>query len=183
MSLDDQFNKSDGSAIAILDNALFKFNKKIATTWQEKTHRNKSDLEKGLYLGSSIALGTYVANTGEFIMAYPALASASKGIFEALRIKSTKEEEIMWESKGLPKNTMKYLNVSLYGLSLGQSLIGATQLAMGITSGSPELYHNALNNLTNGLGVLSWISADYMSKSDIGTPPPKKTKETYFGKS
>lgn len=37
---------------------------------------------------------------------------------------------------------------------------------------------NSISDLTFGLGTLGWVSADYMAKSDIGTPPPKPKKKS-----
>ena len=177
MSLDDQFNPNDESIIDTLDSALFNFNKKIATKWQDKTYRNKADLERVLYFGSAAALGGYVANTMNFIMAVPAANAALKGSIEMARPKNAKHEEIQIEAIGLPGKTMKYLNVICYGLGVAETLVGVGHLVAGAVSGNNELYMDSISHLSFGLGILGWVSADYMAKSDIGTPPPKPKKK------
>lgn len=177
MSLDDKFNPNDGSLIDILDNALFEFNKKIAIKWQDKTYRNKADLERVLYFGSAAALMGYVANTREFIMAIPAAGVALKGAVEMLRPKSSKEEEIQSEAIGLLPKTAKYVYVISSSLGVIQTLIGVGHLVAGAVSGNNQLYMDSVSHLTWGLGILNWVSADYMAKSDIGTPPSKPKKK------
>lgn len=177
MSLDDQFNPNDGSRIDTLDSALFNFNKKIATKWQDKTYRSKADLEKVLYFGSAAALGGYVANTMNFIMAVPATSAALKGSIEMARPKSAKHEEIQNEGIGLPGKTTKYLNVICYGLGVVETLVGVGHLVAGAVSGNNELYMDSMRYLSFGLGTLGWVSADYMAKSGIETPPPKPKKK------
>ncbi|MBI4154555.1 hypothetical protein HY498_00515 [Candidatus Woesearchaeota archaeon] len=176
MSLDDRFNSNDGSFIDNLDSAFFEFNKKIATTWQNKTYRNKADLETVLYFGSFVALGGYVANTMNTIMAIPAASAALKGSIEMARPKSAKHEEIQCETIGLPGKTTKYLNVICYSIGVVETLAGVGYLVAGV-SGNNELYLDSISHLTFGLGMLGWISADYMAKSDIGTPPPEPKKK------
>ncbi|MBI5398892.1 hypothetical protein HZB03_05500 [Candidatus Woesearchaeota archaeon] len=177
MSLDDRFNPNDGSVIDTLDSALFEFNKKIATKWQDKTYRSKADLERVLYFGSAATLGGYMTNTMSFIMAIPAASMALRGAVETLRPKSAKHEEIQTEAIGLPRKTWKYLNVICYGLGVVQTLVGVGHLVAGAVSGNNQLYVNSISHLTLGLGILGWVSADYMAKSDIGTPPPKPKKK------
>lgn len=177
MSLDDQFNPNDGSMIDILDSALFNFNKKIATKWQNKTYRSKADLERVLYFGSAAVLGGHVANTMNFMMAVPAANAALKGSIEMARPKSAKHEEIINEAIGLPGKTTKYLRVFCYEIGVVGTLVGAGYLVAGAVSGNNELYMDSINHLSFGLGTLGWISADYMAKSDIGTPPKKPKKK------
>ncbi len=176
MTLDDQFNKNDGSFIDTLDSALFNFNKKIATKWQDKTHRNKADLEKILYLGSATVLGGYGASTHNFIIAIPVVGTALMGMIESARPNSSMHEEIKNEAIGLPSKTTKYLDVICYGLGAVKTLVGVGQLITGAVSGNNEFYMDSFNHLSLGLGILGWTSANYIAKSNIGTPPPKPKK-------
>ncbi len=177
MSLDDKFNPNDGSLIDILDNAIFEFNKKIATKWQDKIYRTKADLERVLYFGSAAAFMGCAADTRQFIMAVLAANVALRGAVERTRPKSSKEEEIQSEFIGLPSKTLKYLNVILYGSGIFGTLVGVGHLIAGAVSGNNELYMDSVSHLTWGLGILGLKSADYIAKSDIGTPPPKPKKK------
>ena len=153
------------------------FNKKIATKWQDKTSRSKADLERFLYLGSAAILGRYIVNTVNLFLAVPAANAAYKGLIDMARPKSTKHEEIQSEVIGLPVKIRKYLNVILYGSGVVETLVEVGYLVVGAVSENNELYMDSVNKLSVGLGVLGYISADYMAKSDIGTPPPKPKKK------
>lgn len=177
MSLDDQLNPSGGNLIDRIDHSLFNFNRKIATKWQEKTYRDKKDLEKVLYIGSSAILAGYVINSGNLVMIFPSLFTALRGTFETLRPKSTKHEEIQNEAIRFPRRSSKYLNVTLYGMGVITMLGGVGGLVAGTISGNNDYYVNSLNSLSLGLGLLGWISADYISKSDVGDPPKKPKKK------
>ncbi len=176
MSLDDRFNPNDGSVIDTLDSVLFQLNKKIAIKWQNMTHRSKVDLEKILYFGSAAAWVGYSVTTTLFAIG-PAIYATLNGSVEMMRPKSAKNQEIRLEAIGLPGKTMKYLNVILYNLGVVDTLFGVGHLVVGAISGNEELYMSSLSHLLSGSGALGMVSADYMAKSDIGTPPPKPKKK------
>ena len=181
MSLDDKFNPNDGSLIDTVDSTIFEFNKKIAEKWQDKTYRNKSDLETVLYFGSAAFFGIYAIN--EFpLMAIGAATSALKGSVESLRSKSAKHEEMAMEVVGLPRKTAKYAYVLSYGFGAFETLVGFGCLSVGAISGNSELYMDSLNSFAFGLGFLALVSADYMSRSDTGAPPPKPKKKPILGR-
>ena len=138
---------------------------------------SKTYLERVLYFGSAAVFGGYVANTMNFLMAVPAACSALKGSIEIARPKSAKDEEIQSEALGLPAKTIKYSDVICYGLGVAGTLAGAGHLIAGAVSGNNELYLGSINPLSFGLGILGSMGADYMTKSDIGTPPPKPKKK------
>lgn len=177
MSLDDKFNPHDGSLIDTLDTALFEFNKRIATVWQDKTYRSKADLERVLYLGSAATLGGYAANTMNPLVVILAAGMAWNGVVGVARPHSALYEEIANEACGLPRKTTKYAVVITYGLGVANILFGAGYVVAGAMHGGNELYMDSINSFTTGLGVLGYLSADYMAKSDIGNPPPKLKKK------
>jgi len=72
---------------------------------------------------------------------------------------------------------MKYSSVFLYSIGVVETLAGVGQLVAGVVSGNNELYTDSISHLTFGLGILGWVGANYMAKSDIGTPPPKPKKK------
>ncbi len=182
MSLDDRFNPNDGSMIDTLDSVLFNFNKRIATEWQDKTYRSKADLERILYFGSAAMLCSYAINTSAFLMTIVAGNAAYKGSIEIARPKSAKEDEIQAEAMGLPHKTVKYINVITYGLGVVSTLVGVGYLVAGALYGNNELYMDFFSHLSMGLGLLGSLSADYMARSDIGTPPPKPKKKPFLEK-
>src|SRR3989344_7784908 len=174
MSLDDQFNPNDGSFIDTIDSALFNFNKKIATTWQNKTYKSKKDLEKYLYYGSALSFGGYSILSNFFSGPILVAFSTIKAIYPSMRPKSSKQDEINDESIGLPKKIRKYLNVSMYGMGIFSVGTGISSLVPAIIYGDNELYKSSLEGISLGFGLLSWITADYIAKSDIGNPPKKQ---------
>lgn len=180
MSLDDRFNPNDGSIIDKLDSALFNFNKKIATKWQDKTYKRKEDLERALYFGGATILMEYVANatnTIDFFTLPIIINGVLRGSIEKARPKSAKHEEIQDEFLGLPRKTTKYLNVMYYGAGVSMTLIGIVDLIAGAVSENNEWYNHSIKDLSLGLGLLFYTSANYIAKSDIGTPHPKPKKK------
>jgi hypothetical protein len=176
MSLDDQLNPNDGSMIDTIDDALYRFHKKIAEKWQDKTGRSKRDLETALYLGGATGFGLYAMRIKEVVMGVPALCSAIRGSFEMARPKSTKHQEIGDEVYHLPRKTTKYLSVIGYTIGTASTLGGVGKLVIGLITGDDKMYAESINELAFGLGALNLVSADYISKSNIGEPPKKKKK-------
>lgn len=177
MSLDDRFNPNDGSLIDTLDSALFEFNKKIVTVWQNKTYKSKADLERFLYFGSAIALSENVVNRMNILMAIPAVNAAIRGAFEMTRPKNSMLEEMECEANGFPGKTLKYINVLAYSAGAITTLVGVGNLVAIAIYGDNKRYMDSVSLITTGLGVLCLISADYMAKSDIGDPTPKPKKK------
>ncbi len=172
MSLDDRLNPNDGSPIDKVDNALFELNKKLAEKWQDKTGYSKKALEGILYAVSFAALGTYTFQMMSPLMAVPAIASGVKAAYPESRPKSTIEEEMAAEMSGIPGKMHKVITHSLYLLGFSLTVHGV-RIATGILGADID-YSNAMSSFVQGIGLVTWVTADYMSKSDIGDPPPKK---------
>ncbi|HIH12081.1 TPA: hypothetical protein HA241_07875 [Candidatus Woesearchaeota archaeon] len=184
MSLDDKFNPSDGSLIDTIDVAFFRFNRRIAVYWQDKTHASKTDLETILYLGSAVAFGTFVTQTVltqyyylGVLNLFPAIDSLRKGIIQSARPRSGLEEEIVSEVSGVSPKISKFWHVFNYGLGAVVTVGAIGYLAYGLLSGDHGAKMESLYTLSLSMGILGWTSADYMAKSDIGAPPPKPKKE------
>jgi hypothetical protein len=178
MALDDKFNSGNESTIDRLDTILYDFYKEIGIGWQNTTHRGKEDLERGLYFASAIAFGGHTAYTKHLLAAIPAVIAAIKGSTEAIKPGNAKREEAQCEAMGLPSKTMKYIDVGLYGLGVVETLIGTGYLIAGTVFGNNELLPDSIKHLSIGLGGLGFMSAEYMAKSNIGTPPPKRKKQS-----
>ena len=177
MSLDNLLNPNDGSMIDEVDSAIFNLNKKIATKWQDKSYRGKEELEKILYFTSTVAFGVYTVKTMDFWVTIPAVLSFIKGKDKNTRPESSLYEQIGCQLVGLPTKTIKYLDVGVYGLGAFVSLVGTGQLVAGAITKDPGLCSDSISTLTLGLGTLSWMSADYMAKCNIGKPPKKPKKK------
>ncbi len=177
MSLDDKFNPEGDELIDKIDYALFTLNKNIAKKYQDITHRNKSELETILYLGGTTLLTGYIVNAKGYLMSIIAVNSLLKGVIKEARPKNGLDEEIQTEKMGLPSKTVKYMNALAYSLGSIGTTIGAGYIVAGAITGNNQLYLDSLKHLTYGLGTLSYVSADYMAKSNIGSPPPKPKKK------
>ena len=178
MTLDDKFNPNDGSFIDRADNRLFEFSKGIAKLWQDKTYRSKKDLERYLYIGSSIAFFNRFIHYKLYIESILVITNGLKAKFEELRPRSTINETISSEAIGLPSKTIKYLNVGLYTLGTIDLLAAGGFAIAGLVSGERHFYNTSLKELLYGVGVCSWITADYVAKSDIGEPPKKSERKS-----
>ncbi len=182
MSLDDKLNPNDGSFIDGVDNAIFRFNKKIAEIWQNKTYRKKEDLVKFMYLGGAanfVGYGIIIYPTS-YLMALPAANSALKAFYKDFRPTNRLDEEMIAEASGFHRKTSRYLEVIVYNLGVGTTLASIGCLVGGYITGDNDLCSISLKVLTYGLGMFCWTSGNYMSRSDIGNPPPKPKKKPVF---
>jgi hypothetical protein len=177
MSVDDQLNPNDGSLIDKIDSVIFEFNKKLAKKWQDKTYKSKEDLEKMLYYGSSAACIFTGVNTKDYSMIIFAAIPALQGTYTTSRMKSSKEQEIQSEAMGLPTKFFKYANVALYGMGAFMTFAGIGYTAASFYTGSSTLLKDSLSIISLGLSAGLWATANYMTKSDIGSPPPKPKKK------
>lgn len=180
MSLDDQLNPNDGSLIDRIDSSLFEMNKKTAKLWQDKTYRSKRQLETLLYYGSAIGFLANCVITPNIVMGAGVVLGTLRGFCESHRPKSAKEEEMECELRMLPRKTMKYLEVAVYGAGVMTTASGIAHLVAGAITGEDGYYTKAIHELTYGLGFISFISADYVSKSNMGNPPPRPKKKPLF---
>jgi hypothetical protein len=177
MSLDDLLNPNDGSMIDRLDIAIFELNKRIATKWQDKTYRPKRDLETALYLGGSIALASYVADSLNVFMLIPASLMTLKGLDKFPRPKGMLYQEIKYMASGLPRKMPRYFYVSLYCSGVLLTAFGVGYLSAGAMTGDVDWFKKAFTNITFGLGTFSWLTADYISRSNLDDPPPKPKRK------
>ena len=180
MSLDDIFNPNDGGLIDRIDNCFLKLNKNIAKKWQDKTYRNKDDLATVLYFCSSVAWAGNMINSLNIIMTIPLVNNLLNSSIKSSRTKSNLHEEINLELRGIPRKTMKYLNTMMYCLGTESLVMGIGTAIVSFINGNDELYRSSIINLTYGLGFLSWTSANYISKSDLGEPPTKPKKKPIY---
>ena len=118
MSLDDRFNPNDGSFIDRVDSVLLNQGKKIADFWQNKTYRDKAELETILYIVSS---GGFIISSildasvdrNYFASSYMACFSSLKAFHKSFRSRNGGiSEEISCEAMGLPKKTTKISNMA-----------------------------------------------------------------------
>lgn len=175
MSLDDKFNPNDGSLIDSIDSALLKFNRKIAKTFQDTTGKNKSDLERTLYVASSSTFVSAMYCEPKFMLTIPlAILQLLKAADQSQRPKSFKHQELECEIVGMPSKMQKYTRLVCYGIGAGNLIAGICELTAAVTTGDPSWYFSAGRELSFGMANLAWTTADYMSASDIGEPPKKK---------
>ena len=176
MSLADRFNPNDGSANDRMDNALFELSKKLAKKWQDNTGYNKRVLEEMLYSGSFALFGTNAVQTGHSGAVVLAAMAGLKSIAHLYtsRRSSALEEQMSAEASGLPSKTPKFFSLAIFHVGLASVVNGIANLAAGAIGGHGQYYFNATDSLTLGIGTLAWLTAEYMTKSDIGVPPPRK---------
>jgi len=178
MSLDDKFNPNDGSLIDRIDNAMIGFHKKLGNFWQNKTHKSVDGLKRGLYGSSAITLIAHSIVGPNYIMLIPALSNGMAAVTSRENCpKTSLDSEIQSEAIGLPKKFFKYTHAILYGLGAISTLTRATEIIAGAISGDYGLIKEGLDNIGYGIGVLSWITANYLHQTDFNPPPPKPKKK------
>jgi len=170
MEADNKSSAVKKSLIERVDNTLLEFNKKLAIKWMKRTGKSKSDLEKELYYGSGMLIGTCAITGGNYLLMLPAGFGLMAGNNESLRPRS-KDYATKPGEESRPRF---YGDVILYGLGVTQTLIGAGSLVASLVTNDKEMCHTSLRMMSLGVGVIGWMSANYVSKADIVDPLAKK---------
>jgi hypothetical protein len=167
---------SEETFVDKLDTRLLKMHEKLAKKWQDKTSRDKSDLETGLYSLSTGAFAAYTVLVPSIFAPLLAYFSFRKATNPSVRPHTRYEEKIVGEVTGMNPNVIKSLDLLLYGMGALNIVSGVGSLVGGIVSGDSELYRRASIDSSFGIGVFASVSADYLSRTNPGPPPPKKKK-------
>jgi hypothetical protein len=175
----NQANQKSTKLIDRIDNAILEFNKKIATKIIHNTNVSKDSLERTLYGTSAVSFGVNMLETREYLLVFPTAVTLIRGLNKSLRPNSADYEyKTFGEGMG---EAMKYLNVILYGVGVVNTTAGVGGMIAGAVTSDAELLRNSFKVFTNGLGALSWMSADYISKTEIEPKPKIEPKEPYRG--
>ena len=177
MSLDDMFNRNDGSMLDNLDSALINLHKKIGDFYQNKTHKSESSLRKILHGTSAASLLEYSIIDESYLMLWPALMNAVYSVTGYSGSKGNLETEVQSEFIGLTKKTLKVLNMVVYGLGISSTAAYLSLIGTGLAIDNPKILEQGINNLGYGMGVLSWMTAHYINKSNFEPPPPKPKRK------
>jgi len=186
MSLDDRFNPNDGSFIDRVDNSLRELHKKMGYSWQNRTYKSVKVLKRGFYATTAIALGAHCVMTPSNSKYFTWITALAGGICATFGVggcpKTSLESEIQSEAMGLHAKSWKYINVGIYGLGLIHTTESTIQIVAGVISGNNEWVQEGLNNISYGIGVLSWATANYLHLTDFDPPPPKPKKKPVLEK-
>lgn len=178
MSLDDRLNPNDGSFIDWADASLLSLNKSLAEFWQNKSYKNKDALARSLHGLSAGGFITLTAMIGVYFT--DPILSFVEGTKCILGIKTSctgLESEILSESIGLPRKTVKFIDVCLYGAGALGSTLGVGSLAYGIATRDEKVMFYSAAFLVRSLAILSWSTADYLDKIDASDPPKKPKRK------
>ena len=152
--------------VGTLDTALLNIHKAISETWETKTKMDGKTLERMLYATSAAVLSYYVYDSHNYIMAIPAFLSAAKAVSVGARPETTLDDLRIGEAINLPVNTWRGVNLFLYSASHLSNVLGTISLIAGNIS-------SAITAYGFGLGTLTWMTGDYMSKARTDTPESK----------
>lgn len=179
MSLEDQFNRNDGSWIDRADTAMINFYKKIGEIWQDKTHQSADVLKRGVYGCSAVSVAVYSVSAPIHYMMMPMalLAGIPAALGGGLGPQSPLEGEIKFKAYGLPAKSWKYLNLCGYGISLFNASIGSLEISLGIKMGDYETVKKGMITLAQGLGLFALTSGNYLHQSSFNPPPPRPKKK------
>jgi hypothetical protein len=151
-------NPDKKSLIERLDNSLLEFNKKLAIKWMHKTNQSKKTLETELFVASGAMLtfgsfeGAHV-QYNDLVMAGVCFLQAGSRSEDYQEIKSNK--------------FIKYAFGPMYLMDAAITIIGITGLISSLISPDPDGYKSSLQTTSFGLGMLGWITANYISRVDI----------------
>ncbi len=178
MSLDDQFNRENGTFIGRIDNGVYKLIKRIGNFYQDKTHKSVDSLKRSSYGVAGVSLGSYCALEPSIIMVLPSLACVSNAITNGrFSPKSSLEGEIQSEASFLPKNFVKYTDLIFLGLGSTTLLYNGIKIINGMASGSSQEMSRGIIRAQYSIGTILWGFGNYLNKMSFGDPPPKPKKE------
>jgi len=177
MSLDDINNPNDGGLIDTVDSVFYKLNRKIAETWQNKTHKPEKNLRKGLFAIGAVGFLGYAVQTSRYLSGVTAvLFGAISANPDPWTPKGGLETEIMSESLGWPSKTIKILTILMYSTGVSETARGLGYLIHGVANNDNESFLTSAKLLSIGIGCLAPFSALYMGRGDYEDPPPKPKK-------
>ncbi len=169
-----------------VDNALVEFHRKIAEKWQNKTHRDKADLESILYATSffGVSLSRTATDTAfdELFKTVAAGSVAVHSIYEGIRPRKGKDGKIKYLNLDLiDEDFIKYSNIVLYGMGIFGTLCGGALLSVGIIKGDRHICKEVAPYLSFFLGMLGFASGNYMAMSEV-EELQKPKKKTLYGR-
>lgn len=166
MSLGDRLNRnsddSDLSPIERLDARLTRSADGWGEAWRRRTGRERQSLTLGLYVAATLGGLAYVALTGQVLflgIAFLAYAGSAPG-----KQRGSLVEEIQLEAAGLPRRTLKYLAVFMFGLGLFGVLTSLPFVLLGL--GGVGSAFAELPGLVGGAAITALKVADYIARTN-----------------
>ncbi len=181
MTSDDKYKTR---LVDMVDNALVEFHMKIAEKWQNKTHRDKADLESILYatsfLGVSLSKTATDTAFNEFLKIVAAGSVAVHSIYGGIRPRKGKDGKIKYFNLDLiDEDFIKYSNITLYGMGIFGTLCGGALLAVGITKGDRHICKEVAPYLSFFLGMFGLASGNYMAIAEVEELQNPKNKSAF----
>jgi len=175
---DNTSDKTKKNLIEIVDNAILGFNKKLAMKWMKLTGESKSSLEKSLYYGSGMTIAALGIETQILPLMLPAAYMAYIGTIVSARptIEHTMDKEDKIESQLYSLNALS--NVLYYTFGVIETIAQAGVFVSGVISKNSETCKKSFNGFILGFGVLSYMSAKYLSRAEIEDSKTTKINET-----
>lgn len=164
MGLKHEFNRPDEGAglIERIDAYLTRTADHWAERWQAVTPLSRQGLTLGCYISASLCSLGYVVLTRQVLflgVAWLAYLGSAPG-----KQRGSLIEELQLEVTGLPKHTLKYLSVFLFGLGLLGLLSALPELILGAFAG--QLAPGGLSSIVGGLAFLFLKCADYIARTN-----------------
>jgi hypothetical protein len=166
-------DKDKKSLIERIDDNFIEFHKKLAIVWQNKTHTDKKYLEYIFYFGSATSFGLNVLYTKSIRGVLASVALISKDALTNLE--SELEKTPLYPVLKSSSEFTKYCNVGLYAVGIIFASLGIEDLFKGAIYENKEFVTEGIDRLTFSFGILSYMTAQYISKSNIKSPPKNET--------
>lgn len=183
MSLDDRLNKSDGGFVDTVCDMWLKVSSKIGDVYQKKFYDTKDNLASKCHAGAtcSFALSAfyaiqYLGPAGIICPAFMAYMEFGK-YNSGRKRQSNVVEEMAMQFAGLPKKLLKYGDIIVLSFTAQNLVEGTVETIGGLYLGDQAYFNQGMYNLTYGSGLLGWMLADYLNKTDVGDPPKKPKKK------
>jgi hypothetical protein len=174
MSLEDQFNRDDGTWISKYDAAVIGLHRKVGEYVQETTGMS---IKTQCRVLNGLATLCYAPSAGcGFLASLPlAVYSVANAAGIGIDTRTALEHEFTSEKKGFGKHYHKWKNLTFAFGGVGFLYIGF-QIANLNAADMPTLDQNwAWGFGFTGAGMLQQVSSWYLSQTQM--PPPPKRKE------
>lgn len=170
MSLRNQFNRGGtGGAqhpVEVLDLAFTREADNWAERFAARTSLARGAITTVFYLVAAVASFVYALRTAQPLflgIAVLAYAGTMPG-----KQRGSLVEEIQLEAAGLPRHTMRYLNVFMLGLGLFGIFSSVVVFAFGLAV--PAAFSFGFNSLAGGLAITALKIGDYITRTNPSRP-------------
>ena len=163
--------------IEAVDEKYLYFYSWLAETWQNKTYRDKANLEVGAWLAGFTGFGAdYATGTSR----YPSLVGAGVcGLLAILiHVRGQDEEKAARRMEERLTTPEKFVDALILTYGAAATAANLATVAVGYVAGDSSLYLESLQQLSRGVACFSMASGIYLLRVNPGDPPRRPQKKS-----